>query len=144
MDTARRWQVVSIATTVAGLGLGSLLVGRSPSVDVAPIDLDVVVAAAPQPSSVEDVLPPPPEIVTPTVREDHVEPSPSVGSTADADPSGPVTDRAPDASAVTITSAVSTASPAESITRSPAPVDASAESPDSDTSLSEASVDSAS
>ncbi len=89
MDTPRRWQVASIATAVAGLGLGSLLVGRSPSVEVAPIDLDMaVIAAAAQRPPRDLVLPDPAEIVPPDVREDHLTPAsaPTSSSVASADP----------------------------------------------------------
>lgn len=40
MDAPRRWQVVSVATAVVGLGVGGVLVGRSPSQPVAPIQLE--------------------------------------------------------------------------------------------------------
>lgn len=85
MDTARRWQVASLATAVAGLGLGSLLVGRSPSTEIAPIDLDlVVVSTEPDLSSREERRPVGPEIVPPVIREDTVElPAPS-GRSRDA------------------------------------------------------------
>ncbi len=87
MDTPRRWQVASIATAVAGLGLGSLLVGRSPSVEVAPINLDTaLVAAAEQRPTRDLLLPDPVEIVTPEIREDQVDPTPTVTSVESPDP----------------------------------------------------------
>jgi len=89
MDTPRRWQVASIATAVAGLGLGSLLVGRSPSVEVAPIDLDTALVAAAEHHPARDLLlPDPVEIVTPGIREDQVDPSsvPTTTSVESPDP----------------------------------------------------------
>lgn len=76
MDTPRRLQVASIATAVAGLGLGSLMVGRSPSIEVAPIDLDTaLIAATTDDPSFDLPLPDPPEIVVPRIREDRVDPA---------------------------------------------------------------------
>lgn len=87
MDTPRRWQVASIATAVAGLGLGSLLVGRSPSVEVAPIDLDTaLVAAAEQRPARDLLLPDPVEIVTPGIREDQLGSAPTTTSVESPDP----------------------------------------------------------
>ena len=88
MDTPRRWQVASIATAVAGLGLGSLLVGRSPSIEVAPIDLDAVSSAtATEERSLDRPIPDPAEIVTPQVREHRIAPAtdPTFGSLPGAD-----------------------------------------------------------
>ena len=87
MDTPRRWQVASIATAVAGLGLGSLLVGRSPSVEVAPIDLDTaLVTAAEQRPARDLLLPAPVEIVIPGIREDQIDPASAPSSVASPDP----------------------------------------------------------
>jgi hypothetical protein len=86
MDAPRRWQVASLVTAVAGLGLGSLMVGRSPSVAVEPIDLDTVaVSSASDEPTFRLPLPDPPEIVTPRVREDQLSPDESVS----ADPASP-------------------------------------------------------
>jgi len=40
MDTPRRWQVASLATAVASLGVGGMLLGRPAVDEVAAIDLD--------------------------------------------------------------------------------------------------------
>jgi hypothetical protein len=86
MDAPRRWQVASLATAVAGLGLGSLMVGRSPSVAVEPIDLDTVaVSSTSDEPTFRLPLPDPPEIVTPRVREDQLSPDEAVS----ADPASP-------------------------------------------------------
>ncbi len=76
MATARRWQIASLATAVAGLGLGGLLLGRSPSVEVDPIDLDAVTASSTSDDPAFRLPPPgPPEIVVPRVREEHLGPA---------------------------------------------------------------------
>jgi hypothetical protein len=96
MDTPRRWQVASVATAVAGLGLGSLLVGRSPSVEVAPIDLDTALIAAAEARPARDLLLPDPiEIVTPGVREDRIDPVsvPTTTSVASPDPASSTSPR---------------------------------------------------
>ena len=106
MDTPQRWQVASIATAVAGLGLGSLLVGRSPSVEVAPIDLDTaMITAASDDPSFNLRLPDPAEIVIPEIREDRVPPAvePTPASLASPDmtepaPAAPAPPPAPQAS----------------------------------------------
>lgn len=83
MDTARRWQVVSVATAIAGLGVGSLLVGRTPSTQIGPIDLDLVVASTLPEEPIVERPRSGSEIVPPLIREDQVEvPVPS--SPADA------------------------------------------------------------
>jgi hypothetical protein len=89
MDTARRWQVVSVATAIAGLGVGSLLVGRTPSTEIGPIDLDLVVATSePLPPALDRPLWGS-EIVPPVIREDQVEvPAPSSATDAGDDPIG--------------------------------------------------------
>lgn len=43
MDAPRRWQVASVATAVASMSLGGLLLARPSSEAVAPIELDAVV-----------------------------------------------------------------------------------------------------
>ena len=94
MDTPRRWQVASIATAVAGLGLGSLLVGRSPSVEVAPIDLDAAtIASTTEEPLLDQPVPDPAEIVTPRIREDRVAPADDPASQSLASPAGPAPSR---------------------------------------------------
>ncbi|MFU8840656.1 MAG: hypothetical protein ACNA8R_08010 [Nitriliruptoraceae bacterium] len=73
MDTARRWQVVSVATAIAGLGVGSLLVGRTASTPIEPIDLDLVVASTEPDRPIRDRPLSGMEIVPPLIREDQVE-----------------------------------------------------------------------
>lgn len=43
MDAPRRWQVASVATAIASMSLGGLLLARPTSQAVAPIELDVIV-----------------------------------------------------------------------------------------------------
>lgn len=96
MDVPRRWQVASLATAVAGLGLGSLMVGRSPSVEVEPIDLDTVAVSSPTDDPTFRLSPPdPPEIVTPRVREDRLSPAeaPLSASAESPDEPAPSTSR---------------------------------------------------
>jgi hypothetical protein len=92
MDAPRRWQVASLATAVAGLGLGSLMVGRSPSVEVEPIDLDAVtVSSTSDEPTFRLPLPDPPEIVVPRVREDQLSPDTPLTASAEspAEPTAP-------------------------------------------------------
>ncbi len=94
MDTARRWQVISVATAIAGLAGASLLLGRTASTESDPIDLDVTV---PSTALIDDPVPDDPvpdepvrdepvpdepvrdepvpgsEIIPPIIREDQVE-----------------------------------------------------------------------
>lgn|GEM_PF-2684037 len=71
MDTPRRWQVASLVTAVAGLGLGGLMVGRSPVVEVAPIHLDATTSISPdERPSLDRPVPDTDEIVPPRIRED--------------------------------------------------------------------------
>jgi hypothetical protein len=90
MDTARRWQVVSVATAIAGLGVGSLLVGRTPSTEIGPIDLDLVVAStASDDLLVRDRPLSGSEIVPPVIREDHLEvPARSAPAASTRNPAG--------------------------------------------------------
>jgi hypothetical protein len=65
MDTPRCWQVASIATAVTSLGVGALLVGRSTTEPVAPIELEIRTAGqpteldrfTPDPSTLGDLVP---------------------------------------------------------------------------------------
>jgi hypothetical protein len=96
MDAARRWQVASSVTAVAGLSIGALMLGRTPSQPVETIDLDQLTVVdgsgegsetiddgmpieQPRPSRPERAPREPsnPEIVQPRVREDR----PSVAPT---------------------------------------------------------------
>src|SRR6056297_590982 len=92
MDAPRRWQVASFATAVAGLSLGSLMVGRSPSVEVESIDLDAVaVSSTTEAPTFRLPVPDPSEIVTPRVREDRLTPEDALVSSDPASPDEPVT-----------------------------------------------------
>lgn len=85
MDTARRWQVVSVATAIAGLGVGSLLVGRTPSTAIPTIDLDLVAAStAPDDEPFAQRPLDGSEIVPPIIREDQLE-IPASGESTEAD-----------------------------------------------------------
>jgi hypothetical protein len=54
VDAPRRWQVASIATAVAGLSLGGVMLGRSPSTAVPSIDLEVPADASAPTGVLED------------------------------------------------------------------------------------------
>ncbi len=130
MDTARRWQVVSAVTAIAGLGVGSLLVGRTPSTPIEPIDLDLVVASTEPDRPIRDRPLSGTEIVPPLIREDQVEvPAPRT-------PIGRDTVGNPEVASLE-TPAASLASPA-----APAPVPAPTAPSDRDDLDSDDSVDS--
>lgn len=129
MDTARRWQVVSVATAIAGLGVGSLLVGRTPSTDIAPIDLDLVVtstAGDDEPRLLGPLTGS--EIVPPVIREDQLE----IATASSSDRGGDPVDN-PEVISLD-TPAASVASPAAPAPTQPAPADVD-DSIDSDDSL---------
>lgn len=136
MDTPRKWQVASVATAVASMSLGGLLLARPTSEAVAPIELDGIVdgrelsLASPTdeggsimregrddhrivtpaaPSSIAEVAPPPaPEDATgPTTGSTSTAPS---RSSIDADDSG-----SPDNEADDIDSPDDSGSPDDSI-----------------------------
>ena len=133
MDTPRRWQVASVATAVAGLGLGSLLVGRSPSVEVAPIDLDTALVAAAEERPARDLLLPDPiEIVTPDIREDRIDPV-SVPTTTSLESPDPAPSSPPR------TEQPSPSEPAPTAPEPPRDSDSSADSVDSVDSVSSVS-----
>lgn len=122
MDPARRWQVASVVTAAASIGVGAFALQRPSSAEVEPIDLDVIGAQAGEtvdlptlPLSADTV------IVTPDLLE-QLPTGPSPASTT---------------SPVAVASVVSTASPAEP---SPSPTTAasaaSVASPDEATTSS--------
>lgn len=118
MDPARRWQVASVVTAAASIGLGAFALQRPSSAEVDPIDLDVI---ATQPLGTFDRPPLPSSadalIVTPDLR-DRMPTAPSAGSTT---------------SPANAVSATSTASPADP---APSPSTASPAAPASAASVS--------
>jgi hypothetical protein len=108
MDTPRCWQVASIATAVTSLGIGALLVGRSTTEPVAPIELEIRTAGqpteldrfTPDPSTLADLVPETPEPVV--VLPESLVSAGSVGS-----PEEPV--RPPTAPPATATAPTTTA-----------------------------------
>lgn len=97
MDTPQRWQVGSVATAIAGLSIGALLLGRPSTEPVAPIELVSLEGAVPitpvqddpadaseSEPSVDDLASTGPEIVEPERRDAGPDPvDPPLGPAAD-------------------------------------------------------------
>ncbi|MBS3940147.1 MAG: hypothetical protein KG028_04220 [Actinobacteria bacterium] len=124
MDPARRWQVASVVTAAASIGVGAFALQRPSSVDVEPIDLDVAIA---QPGEAVALPTLPLSADTVIVAPDLLERMPT--------PPSPASTTSP----VTTASAASIASPDE-----PAPTSRDAVAPasvDSPDDAARASVD---
>jgi hypothetical protein len=125
LDPARRWQVASLATAAASLGIGGLLLGR-PSVEpAAPIVIDVSPGALPSAGDlpmVGDGSTEPPELVGPTV----VDPLPPASYTSQASiesPAAPASSPSPTATSTTTPVPAAPAAPAEDRPDSPDSID---------------------
>ncbi|MFA9446530.1 hypothetical protein [Egicoccus sp. AB-alg6-2] len=135
MDSARRWQVASLVTAAASIGMGALAIQRPSVQTIEPIDLDVSSAHAAE--RIELVPQLPSERNAVIVAPDLLEraPTPATPTTA-ASTTTPASTATP-ATAASIDSPddgpTATASPAPSPTvRSPAPAPTqAADSPDS-------------
>jgi hypothetical protein len=151
MDTPRRWQVASLATAAAGLGIGGLLVGRHPVEAVAPIELEPPATAAfevpPAAGSDEGLLlpaprlaPTAPDLVDPLPPESLVTP---VTLASLASPDEPGRESASTGTPSSATSPRPSADPPATTSSGPAPAPDSPSSPGSPASVdSAASVDS--
>lgn len=110
MDTPRRWQVASLATAVAGLGVGGMLIGRPAVDEVEAIELEHLTPSAVTTADPDErlTLRPTPEIVEADVigaSEDTATTVETAGSVASPEePTGsPVTTPAPPSTSTTPT-----------------------------------------